>query len=185
MSSAWQPDDVRERLSFAKKRLDELLALGGGNLQSASGADRQQLMQEFLFHLVGATEMLAQLVNQSRGPFISPESVSVQGVARALPEGDGVRAQLEFLHPRTKGVAPLPNPYDDEGIMFRVLVYRHFVTHQKRNPFLFRWGSTPLTSLFLDPRDPERTPSAKAAQDELRASLKLVEEKCEDVLAAL
>ena len=139
MCIAWQADDIRERISFATTRLDELLALGGGKLQSASGAERQQLMQEFFFHLVGATEQLAQLVNQNRGLGFSPDSVSVQGVARALQRDDAVGKQLELLHPPTRGVPLPPDPYGDEGLMFRILVYRHFVTPEAKPSPLPCW----------------------------------------------
>ena len=72
MSTPLKPEDVRERLSFAEKRLKELFALNGGNLAGADGSERQQLLQEFFFHLVGATEVLAQFVNEVRSLGIDP-----------------------------------------------------------------------------------------------------------------
>lgn len=58
------PDDVTERLDFARIRRDQLLALHGCELQHADAHERQQLIQEFFFHLLGAVDVLAQLVNE-------------------------------------------------------------------------------------------------------------------------
>ena len=180
-------EDVRERLSFAEKRLKELLTLNGGNLPGADGSERQQLLQEFFFHLVGATEVLAQLVNEKRGLGIDPERVMIRSVVGKLLSADPVRPQLSSLHIRTQG-QPLPsNPYSDEGYIFRILNYRHQVTHRRRNPFLFRVGSSPPASFFLDPRGPHpnRVPSNRSAQEEMEYMLDLVRTKCEKVLCLL
>jgi hypothetical protein len=60
-------EDVRERLGFARRRKDELIVLNGGNLPSADPHHRQQLVQEFFFHLVGAIEVLAKLAVLAAG----------------------------------------------------------------------------------------------------------------------
>lgn len=60
------PTAVSERLDFARKRLVELQALNGGRLAGANAHERQQLIQEFFFHLLGAVDVLAQLVNEQR-----------------------------------------------------------------------------------------------------------------------
>ena len=187
MSTPLKPEDVRERLSFAEKRLKELFALNGGNLAGADGSGRQQLLQEFFFHLVGATEVLAQLVNEVRSLGIDPELVSFPSVVQQLLPTGPARPKLDSLHMRTRG-QPLPSdPYSDEGYVFRILNYRHQVTHRRRNPFLFRVGSSPPVSLFLDPRDPSpnRAPSRKSAQEEMEYMMDLIRRKCEEVLALL
>jgi hypothetical protein len=179
--------DVRERLAFAEKRLHELLALNGGNLPGADGSERQQLLQEFFFHLVGTTEVLAQLVNERRGVNMDPERVSIHKVVQRLSSDDPVRSQLSSLYAQTRG-NPLPeNPYSDEGYIFRILNYRHQVTHRRRNPFLFRVGSSPPASFLLDPRVPDQNPTAsdRSAQEEMEYMLDLVRTKCEEVLSLL
>jgi hypothetical protein len=62
-----RPEDVRTRLSYARSRSADLLALNDGDLPGAAGDLRQQLTQEILFHLAGAIEFVAQLVNDERG----------------------------------------------------------------------------------------------------------------------
>jgi len=185
MSTLLKPEGVRERLSFAEKRLDELLALNGGNLAGANGSERQQLLQEFFFHLVGATEVLLQLVNEVRGLGMDSESVFFHSVVGELPPIDPIRLRLNLLHVRTKGM-PLPSkPYSDEGYVFRILNYRHQVTHRRRNPLLFRAGASPPVSFFLDPRGPNREPSSRSVQEEMEYMMDLMRRKCEEVLALL
>jgi uncharacterized protein len=66
MTYIMNKEEIRTRIRFAEKRLQELLSLNDGNLPGANASERQQLTQEFFFHLVGATEEVAQLVNQTR-----------------------------------------------------------------------------------------------------------------------
>jgi hypothetical protein len=185
MNTPMKPGDVRERLSFAEKRLNELLTLNGGDLPGADAAERQQLVQEFFFHLVGATEVLAQLVSEVRGLGVETEGVSVRSVAQRLPSADPIQPLLSSLHMRTRGRPLLSDPYGDEGYMFRILNYRHQVTHRRRNPFLFRVGSSPPASFLLDPRDPRRVPSSRSAEKEMEHMMDLVGRKCEEVLGLL
>ena len=77
-----EPEDVRERLRFAAVRRDDLLALNDGDFLGADADERQQLVQEFFFHLVGAIEVLAQLVNDARGLGLSVDDTSI-------PRGEG------------------------------------------------------------------------------------------------
>jgi hypothetical protein len=117
MAKAWSlamtKDTVLERLGFAESRLEEFLALNGGDLAGASVSARQQLLQEFFFHLVGAIEMLAQLVNETRTLGIDPEDVSVLKVGQTLTSTDPVHAPLSALYTPTRGRALPTNPYDD------------------------------------------------------------------------
>jgi hypothetical protein len=178
-------DDVYERLSFAERRLQELLQLIGGNLSGADTSYRQQLVQEFFFHLVGATDVLAQFVNEVRGLGIDPEVVTIIKVSRELSATDPVKSKLAALTPKTRGQPLLSNTYGDEGYIFRILNYRHQVTHRRRNPFSFRVGSTPPASFLLDPRDPNRLPSVRSVQDEMQYMLNLIRGRCEEILALL
>ncbi len=181
------PGEVHERLAFAARRLDELLALNGGRLSGADASCRQQLLQEFFYHLVGAIDVLAQLVNEVRQLGLCSEKVSISSVQKSLPTGDAIGPGLVSLYPQTRGKTLPSNPYGDEAYVFRLYNYRNHVTHRSRNPFLFRVGSVPDTSLFLDPRAgvSSRVPSAKSAQDELRYMLELVRNKCDSVITAL
>jgi hypothetical protein len=185
MSSAMKRDDVLERLTFVERRLQELLGLNDGDLPGADSSYRQQLVQEFFFHLVGAMEVLAQLVNEFRGLGIDPEDVSIMKVSRVLPTTDPVKAKLAALTAKTQG-QPLPtDPYSDEGYIFRIRNYRHQVTHRRRNPFLFRVGAMPPASFLLDPRNPTPVPSEQSAQDELLHMFDLIKARCEEILALL
>lgn len=133
-------DDVEEKLRFADRRLSDLLSLNGGNLSGADGSERQQLVQESFLHLVGATEVLAQLVTEKRGLGIDIECVTVHNVSEKLSSADPIKSTMASLHVRTRG-QPLPtDPYTDDGYIFRMPNYRHQVTHRRRNPFLFRMG---------------------------------------------
>jgi hypothetical protein len=133
--------EVRERLGSARRRKEELIALNGGDLPGADPHYRQQLVQEFFFHIVGAIEMLAQLVNEARRLGFDVEDASASAVIRALPQGDGIRAALEALYANTRRGRPVPrDPYSDEGVIYRIWNYRHQVTHRGRQPFQFNIG---------------------------------------------
>ncbi len=193
MAKAWRlamtKDKVLERLGFAESRLEEFLALNGGDLAGASVSARQQLLQEFFFHLVGAIEMLAQLVNETRALGIDPEEVSVLKVGQTLTSTDPVHAPLSALHTPTRGRALPANPYDDTGYIFRIYNYRHQVTHRGTNVFLFRVGPDferdRSASLILDPRDAGSGFSNKTVQDEMRYMHQLVRGECTSILAFL
>jgi len=77
---------VIDRLDFAKRRLTDLeeLARNDEDLSEADPKERQQLIQEFFFHLVGAIEFLAQVVNISKNIDISAEDVTVPKVCKEL-----------------------------------------------------------------------------------------------------
>jgi hypothetical protein len=81
-SPALTADEVRERIGFARRRKDELILLNGGDLLGADPHYRQQFVQEFFFHLVGAIEVLAQLVNEPRHLRLDVEDVSAPKVFR-------------------------------------------------------------------------------------------------------
>ena len=184
------PDAVNDRLFFAIRRLRDLGELNNGDLAGAQYRDKQQLIQEFFFHLVGAVEFLAQVVNTSRVLGIDVEEVSVPTVCRSLPEGDSTRELLEQLHPKTRGEPPPIDPYSDEGSHFRILVLRNRVCHHNHNPFHYRlvFGVGPnerSTHLSIDPRYPELGASEKTAIDELNHFWRSVNDKCQQVIRQL
>ena len=183
---------VIDRLDFAKRRLIDLeeLARNDEDLCGADPKERQQLIQEFFFHLVGAIEFLAQVVNISENIDLSLEDVSISNVCENLNINDPIKPILEKLHPKTRR-KPLPNdPYSEEGCLFRIFVYRNRVCHHGRNPFFFRDyigapQEEPSTSLLLDPRNTSRDGSKESAISELNQFYKLVHDKCQNVIENL
>ena len=76
------PESVEQRLRFAAVRLADLRALIQDNRLGADPDARHQVTQEFFFHAVGATEYLAQLVNERRSLPLGAEDVAVYKVAQ-------------------------------------------------------------------------------------------------------
>jgi len=173
---------VRNRLLFARRRLDELSQLGGGNLGTVSEIERQQPIQEFFFHLVGAIEFLAQTITDVRALPINEEDVNPRKVYKHLKDNDLAKPILGQLYPQTRGKQLTQDPYSEEGSHFRIILFRNRVCHHGRNPFHFRVGSEPPCSLFLDPRDRQDKGSYKPATEELTLLWELVNRKCEQVL---
>jgi hypothetical protein len=173
---------VRNRLLFAKLRLGQLSLMAGGDFGVVSEIERQQPLQEFFFHLVGAIEFLAQTVNDARKLIASEEDVSPYEVCRRLPDEDPIKELLNQLYPRTRHRQLPQDPYSEDGMHFRIITFRNRVCHHGRNPFCFRVGSDPPCSLLLDPRN-RKICSEKPAMDELTLFWKLVSDKCEKVLA--
>jgi len=79
---------VRNRLLFAEQRLDDLGKLGGGDFGIVPEIDRQQPMQEFFFHLVGAIEFLAQTINDTKKLINNEEDVTPHAICKRLQDGD-------------------------------------------------------------------------------------------------
>ncbi len=119
-----QDNPVEDRLLFAERRMNDLRSLNNGNLGGAVPRERQQLIQEFFFHLVGAIDFLAQEVNIARGLGLDAEDVSPSRVRQALTATDPVQELIAQLHPYTRQ-KPLPsNPYSEEGSHFRIMLFR-------------------------------------------------------------
>ena len=178
---------VRARLAFAKTRLGELLDLNGGKLGGAKADDRDRLTMEFLFHAVGATEFLAQLVNERCALGLPAWKVRVWKVA-AMLKPHPAAAVLQSLYVDPAGPFPA-EPYTDDAVIYRLLNYRHQANHRGRNPFLVRvtFGGAPEPpfSLILDPRDAVRGHSERPIQEDLTRTLTLVTTRCEKVLELL
>jgi hypothetical protein len=176
-------DDVTEKLDFARRRLADLLGLIRRGALGAEAHERQQLVQEFFFHLIGAADLVAQLANERRKIGLDSEDVSITRVANALPPGDPLVSALRSLSVRTKG-QPLPaDPYNEDGCLFRAYNYRHQATHRRRNPFMFRIGSGPPASLMLDPRNPANGSSTRSVEDDLQMMLDLIAARCASALS--
>jgi hypothetical protein len=181
---------VNDSLLFAQKRLDELKKLNGGNLAGVKSEDRQILIQEFFFHLVSAIDILVQAINKSKLLRIPDSQISLKKVCDMPGQVDPIKPLIASLHPDTRHNGqwiPLPqNPYSEEGSHFRILVFRHWVSHYGENPFVIRWGGDePHISLFLDPRYPNLGGSKLPALDELEAFWSLVNDKCQQVIEIL
>jgi len=181
---------LNDSLLFAQKRLDELKRLNNGNLAGAKPKDRQILIQEFFCHLVSAIEILWQVINKSKKLGIPDSQVCSEKVLKKLGRTDPIRPLIASLYPKTRSHRewkPLPsNPYSEEGSHFRILVFRHWVSHNGENPFAMRWGGDePPISLFLDPRNQTLGPSKLPAIEELEAFWSLVNRKCQWVIENL
>lgn len=184
------PEQINNRLSFAKRHLEELVKINKkyGDLSIAKSTYKQQLIQEFFFHLVGAIEFLAQLVNASKKLGIDIEDVNVVRVCNRLSKGDKIRVLLEKLHPKTRGQNLPQDPYSEEGSHFRIILMRNRVCHHAREPFFIRIivpPGSPKTSLFIDPRYSNKGGSKKLVIDELNEFWDLVNDKCQKVLKLL
>jgi hypothetical protein len=176
-------DDLTEKINFAHRRFQDLLVLIRNNTLGIELRERQQLVQEFFFHLIGAIDLLAQLVNERRGLGLDTESVTVTAVRLLLPSTDNLSTALQSLYVKTRG-EPLPaDPYNDDGYLFRAYNYRNQVTHRRRNPFTFRVGSLPSVSFLLDPRTPKAGNSTRSVEEDMQNMLGLVTRRCTDALA--
>jgi hypothetical protein len=130
---------VKNKLEFAKICLEDLKSLNNGYLAGANGKVRQQLIQEFFFHLVGAIDFLSQAINISQNLSIDIEDVKCVKVIEELDKKFGKNNQISImlnkLHPDTYKRALTIDPYSIEGCLFRIFVYRNTITHQKNHPF--------------------------------------------------
>jgi hypothetical protein len=178
-------DSINNRLFFSNRRLSELKQLNNGDIAGADIKERQQLIQEFFFHLVGSIEFLLQLINDSKQFGIEIEDVNIRSVCSNLPGSDPLKTLLNQLHPTTRNRYLTVDPYSDEGCHFRIMVFRHRVCHHGDNPFFFRLGSLPKSSLFIDPRNRNMGGSEKAVFDELEKFWNLIYDKCQRAIQLL
>lgn len=177
---------VIDKLTFARRRLADLSELVSGGTFASNDTLRQQLMQEFLWHAVGATEYAAQRVNAVRGLRESPVDVRVWKVARLATQRDATDPVVPHLQALAADVTKAfpTDPWSAAGLMYRLINYRNEVTHRNTNPFHFKMSSGPATAtLFLDPRDPSLGTSKAAALDELQQMFSHVEQHCRGILA--
>jgi hypothetical protein len=119
------PSEVDAKLSFAERRMCELVGLNGGDVAGASGDDRDRQTAEFFSHLVSATEVLAQYANELRGLQIAAHNVSVSSVSDALEANSPAGAALGKLYVNV-GMTPFPvkDPYAEPALVYRMILYR-------------------------------------------------------------
>jgi hypothetical protein len=176
-------DGVRQKLRFARRRLDEFReVMRTGRLDRPD--DRHQPTQEFFVHLVGAVEYLAQYLNEHMSLKLAPDSVTPKKVLSALAKSDrpGLAESFGKLWMDPRAVAMPSDPYSERGLVYRAINYRHEVVHRNANPFHF-YMSKPRSSYFwLDPRNHALGQSRMDAQDDLAAMLDVVERLLEEVL---
>jgi hypothetical protein len=150
-------DSVNDKLSFAKKRLDEICHLVTENKISVDANLRQQLAQEFFFHLLGAVEYLAQLVNESRALGVGANEVLVYKISDKLKQAnssDPLISILDSLAVNTKKELFPTDPFSNYSLMYRLINYRNEVVHRNTNPYHFVLSAgSRFAEFWLDPRD--------------------------------
>lgn len=182
--ASMDPAEVDAKLSFAQQRMTELLRLNAGDIAGASADDRDRLTAEFFSHLVSATEVLAQYVNENKALGLAAHRVSVAKVADTLGAASGLGSALHALYVNI-GKAPFPaDPYSDAGLVHRILLYRNHTTHHRRAPFTF---SVPARKAHfnLDPTNLAAGMSRDSIDVELPRMLDVIVRRCRSVLALL
>ncbi len=171
-------------------------------------------IQEVFFHLGGAIEVFAQLVNDRRGLGHSTEAVSIRRLATEwLREGDPLLTEVNGLYKNPRGESLPEDPYTDDCLMWRIWNYRHQVTHRRRNPIqaslvlnpafkvtsdeplgarfesLMKRGDPPTQRsghFLLDPRDPQTLAASKeTVENELHAMCDRVEARLRSAIQVL
>jgi hypothetical protein len=183
------PGSIHQKLRFARARLADLEMLIADNRLAADPNARHQLTQEFFFHVVGATEYLAQLVNERRSLQMQSEDVAIHKVAKELEKhdpADPLLRPLKGLSADTRKTALPANPYSEEGLIYRTINYRNEVVHRNTNPFHFAMSAGPKVAFFwLDPREPGRGQSNRPVNVDLSRMFSVIDERCQRVLAIL
>jgi len=183
------PQTIKQKLRFGRLRLADLNTLIQANRLATDPDARHQVTQEFLFHAVGATEYVAQLVNERCSLSLGPEDVAVNKVAKKIESRDPANrliAPLKGLSANTRRT-PLPSdPYSSEGLIYRIINYRNEVAHRGINPFHFALSAGPMVAfLWLDPRDHSRGRSTQPADTDLSSMFGVIERECRTVLGLL
>lgn len=176
--------EVDAKLSFAERRMRELLDLNGGDVAGADPDDRDRQTAEFFSHLVSATDVLARYVNKASKLGLPTGNVSVAAVRNSLAAGNTAAAALGGLYVNTRKQPYPADPYVDDALIYRILLYRHHTTHRRRAPFQIQIGERTV-HLHLDPEDPAKGPSDDPIEVELPRMLELVRGRCHKVLALL
>jgi hypothetical protein len=189
--------EIADRLDSASTRLQELLALDAqpGGMARADAKVRLRLAQEFLFHAIGAADAAAQILNDRRK--LGIDEATIRSVYARLEQGDATDPCLAIiggLGHRTRERPVPPDPYTDDAVLFRAMLYRHSVIHAHVHPFVFTISlgdDAAPAHLRIDPRlgpnDPPYGPngniSKELASDELRRILALCRVRTTKALA--
>jgi hypothetical protein len=174
-----QSNEVDAKLSFAEQRMTELLGLNGGDVGGASADDRDRLLAEFFFHLVSATEVLAQYVNDVRRLGLATDVVSVPTVRDRVGSATALGAALDqlYVNVRKMPFPATPSADPDYVLLYRVYLYRNQTTHRRRAPFTIE-ASARTVFLNLNPEDPTAGASADGIHTELPRMLDLIRTRC-------
>jgi hypothetical protein len=186
-------DAVEQRLRFATKRAQDLFTLNGGDLLHAEADPRQQNIQEFFFHLLGAVDFFAQYVDQERAVGMGPDVTTIGKLVGKIggpqiPVSDPLGPALRALYVNPAKTTLPADPYSDDGYLYRAYNYRHHTTHRRTNPWLLRQWAEPSVSLLLDPRLPAGqgpNHSMKPYDEELNAMLRVVQARINQAKALI
>lgn len=183
------PESVYQKLRFAQTRLTDLDALIADNRLAADPDARHQLTQEFFFHVIGATEYLAQFVNERCSLRFRSEDVSVYKVAKGLEKrepSNPLLDPLKGLSADTRNSVLPADPYSEEGLIYRTINYRNEVVHRNTNPFHFELHAGPKVAFFwLDPRDKDRGQSTHPVNEDVLSMFSVIDQRCRKVLEIL
>jgi hypothetical protein len=183
------PEAIELRLRSAELRLEQLLGIQSPWTRGENAAERTRLAQEFFFHLIGAVEAIAHIINERRH-LMNTEDVTIRKVCSRLSVGDNLLVALGGLCQQTRNQPVPADPYGEDGLIFRAYLYRHMVTHRQMARFVYRIGGEPATSLLIDPRDsripvPSENFSTRFVDDELSRMLAVVRDRCAVTLKEL
>lgn len=179
-------DSILQKISFAKARLEEIQELVAAKNIAADANLRQQLVQEFFLHLLGAVDYLSQLVNERRNLGMKRTDVSAHKVKDKLSKalvGDPLIPIMDLLSVDTKK-EPFPSdPFSNRGLVYRLINYRNEVVHRNTNPYHFNMSAGPgFAEFWLDPRDHALGKTGVCVDEDLRSMLELIEEKIQQAL---
>jgi hypothetical protein len=179
-------DSVLGKLSFARKRLDEICLLVSSNTISVNPNLRQQLAQEYFFHLLGAAEYLAQLINKERNLGLEVSDVALHKVTHRLKEvasNDPLIPIFDSLNVNTKK-EPFPtHPFSDKGHVSRLVNYRNEVVHRNTNPYHFSFSAdSGFAEFWLDPRDHSLGKTGLCVDIDLKNMYDVIEKKIKAAL---
>lgn len=181
---------VRDRLEFAKRRMLDLVEQRGGSgndLPGAQPSDRDMLLQEFFFHLVGAIEFVAQYLNKTRELGLLEDKVNPGKVLNKLAEDDPQGNLLRSMHCNVRQTDPPEKPEDwdtDLGLVYRIWDYRHQVTHRGRICWHFTMEGRGMY-LALNTEDASAGRSGTPIEDDLKKMWDYVNERCDSILSTL
>ena len=125
-------------------------------MEGASPHDRDISPQEFFFHLVVAVELTAQYLNKKLlCPFKITDTKLKTRVIVRLAEDDTDGRLLKELHSIVGGAKQADLLDSNHGLLYRIWIYRHHVTHRGKIPWNFvkeaESGTYKLTSINKRP----------------------------------
>lgn len=103
---------------------------------------------------------MAQMANERKlAKRIPPHKVKPWKVIQELKSlKDPLARDLDLLYVNVTGQPLPPDPYSNDGYLFRAYVYRHLVTHERRSPY--NYGSGSRNSYWILVSRPQRSRTA-------------------------